>query len=291
MIWFVYAVLSAFLAALASIVEKHVLARVHSTDFSLLISFLVAVLSLPFFFILPLDTLTPKVLFAIWLASLLGSFAFLEITKGVRHLEISNSAPLFLLSPFLTALLAYFVIGETLTNLQLLGVGLLALGTYVLETKNMRDVHGFITNFFGDRYARFIFLGLIFYAVTSIIDRIILSRWGVPPMLLVSTAHIFILINFSLYFISQHRSALGIRETLLSSWRELLLLALLMFAYRLAYAYAVALAAIALVVAIKRSSSLFTTIIGGQLFHDHSLLRKSVACTIMICGVALMALP
>ncbi len=290
MTWFVYATLSAFLSSLASIIEKRTLARVHSTDFSLLTAFLIAVLSLPFFFTTSLASLTPKVLLVIYFTSILASFAFLEVTKGIRHMEISNSAPLFLLSPFLTAILAYFVLGETLTHLQLVGVGLLALGTYVLETKNMRDVRGFVKHFFGDRYARFIVLGLFFYAITSTIDRVILGSWGIPAMLFVGVVHIFIFGNFLVYFLWQRRSVALVSETFQQSWKVLALIALLTIGYRLAYSVAVSLTAVALVIAIKRSSSLFTTIIGGQLFHDHDLLRKSFACTIMIGGVALMAL-
>ena len=53
---------------------------------------------------------------------------------------------------------------------------------------------------------------------------------------------------------------------------------------------ALALAATGLVVAVKRSAVLFTTVIGGELFRDDHLLRKSVACAVMISGVYLLAL-
>jgi uncharacterized membrane protein len=67
------------------------------------------------------------------------------------------------------------------------------------------------------------------------------------------------------------------------------LIALLTTLYRLAQAHATALAAVGLVVAVKRSSALFTTVIGGELFREHDLIRKSVACLIMIVGVYLLA--
>jgi drug/metabolite transporter (DMT)-like permease len=272
------------------IIEKKALTRTHSTDFSLMTALLIALFSIPFFFTEPLDTLNAKVLLTIYGTSVLASFAFLEVTKGVRHMEISTSAPLFLLSPFITALLAFVVLNESLTDLQLVGMLLLAIGTYVLETKNMRDIRGFVAHFFGDHYARLILLGLCFYAITSTIDRVILGTWGVPAMLFVGIIHLFIFLNFFAYFLWQRRSLSNVWGEMKRSWKLLTLVALLTVGYRLAYSFAISLAAVALVVAIKRSSSLFTTVIGGELFHDHALLRKSVACAIMIVGVICMSL-
>lgn len=290
MTWFVYAVLAAFMASLASVIEKRALSRVHSTDFSLIVALFIAICSIPFFFVLPHDTLTAGVLVTIYATSLLASFAFLEVTKGIRHMEISSSAPLFLLSPFLTALVAYIVLGEALTNAQLIGMGLLALGTYILQTKNMRDGSGFLAHFFGDKYSRLILLGLCFYALTSTIDRQILGTWHVPPMLYVGLMHYCIFFNFLLLFVYQKRNLTHIPAVIRDAWRPLVLVALFTLGYRMAYSMAVSISAVALVIAIKRSSSLFTTVIGGQLFHDHAILRKAIACSVMLLGVALMAL-
>ena len=205
-------------------------------------------------------------------------------------MEISALAPLFLISPFITALIAYIALGESLTRTQLIGMGLLALGTYILETRRMSDLRGFLDHFFGNTYTRLIILGLFLYAIASTIDRVILGEWGVPPMLMVGLVHLFIFFNFLAYFVWKKRPVRPLFFTLYSSWKSLTLIALLTVGYRVAYAYAVSLAAVALVIAIKRSSSLFTTIIGGQLFHDQALLRKSIACMIMLSGVALIAL-
>lgn len=289
MIWFAYAILSAFLASLSSIIEKRSLGKIHSTDFSVGVAFLLAVMSIPMFFLYPLSSLTWEVLLATYAASILATVAFLEVTKGVRHMEISESAPLFLLSPFLTAIFAFIILGEELTLNQFFGMGLLAFGTYVLETKRLTDVRGFIQHFIGDQYARLIVLGMFLYAFTSIIDRMILSKWGVPPILYTATIQIFIFFNFIVIAAWKHRTVYSTIELFRTHWIVLLLVAILTFGYRAAFAMAVALTSVALVISIKRTSALFTTIVGGELFHDHNIMRKSIACTIMIGGVFLMS--
>jgi hypothetical protein len=42
---------------------------------------------------------------------------------------------------------------------------------------------------------------------------------------------------------------------------------------------------LALIIALRRLGSLFTTIIGGEIFHESRLLVKSIACLIMLSGV------
>ncbi len=290
MMWFVFATLSALMASLSTIIEKRTLKDLHATDFSFVIAGLVALWSLPLLFFAPPFSLTPLILGTIYGTSILASFAYLEVTKGVRHMEISSSAPLFLLSPFITALFAFLALQETLTEGQLGGMALLAIGTYILETTHLRDVKEFIRHFLGDHYARLIVLGLCVYALTSTIDRIILGSWGVPVLLYLSLIHLSIFLNFFFYAMYQKRDLRAIWARAYAHRGSLLLVSFLSVGHRLAYAEAIAHAAVALVVSVKRSSSLFTTIIGGQLFHDHALMRKSVACTIMFLGVALLAL-
>jgi len=290
MTWFIYAVLSAFLASLASILEKKTLERVHSIDFSTALAFTAALISFPALFTASWENITLPVVGAIFLVSLLAAMAFIEVTRGVRHLEISASSPLFLLSPMLTALLAFVVLGEKLSPTQIGGMALLLLGTYILETKHFFKAKEFFQNLWGDKYSRVILFGLFIYALTSLGDRIILAYWGVSPVTFTALMQLCIALIFLVLTLLQHHSAMPVLNIIKVNWRGIFLVALLTTGYRLMQAEAIALAAVGLVVAIKRSSTLFTTIIGGELFHDHDILRKTIACLIMIIGVYAIAL-
>lgn len=290
MTWFVYAVLSAFLASLESILEKKTLQRVHSVDFSAVLAFAAALISFPTLFTASWAHVSLPVVGAIFLVSLLAAYAFIEVTRGIRHLEISTSSPLFLTSPMITALLAFVLLGEKLTMMQFGGMLLLLLGTYILETKHFFMAREFFNSLWGDRYARVIIFGLFIYGFTSLGDRIILAHWGVSPMLYIALAQLCIALIFLVITLFQHRSLRPSVAIMKENWKGVFLVALLTTGYRLMQAEATALAAVGLVVAIKRSSTLFTTLIGGKLFHDHGILRKTIACLIMIVGVYAIAL-
>jgi drug/metabolite transporter (DMT)-like permease len=114
--WFTFAIISAFCASLATIVEKKVLEKEHSDTFSAILSVFAAIMTLPALYVYR-DFDIPLIVWPILIASsLLATLAFLEVTSGIRHLDISNSAPLFLLSPLMTALLAFVFLGEKLMS-------------------------------------------------------------------------------------------------------------------------------------------------------------------------------
>jgi drug/metabolite transporter (DMT)-like permease len=290
MTWFSYAVLSAFIGSLSAMVEKKTLSHIHALDFSIVLSFAAAVCSLPFLLSADWSTLSPTILALAYAISLLAAFAFIGVTRGLRHLEISTSSSLFLLGPFITALLAYLLLGESLTYLQLCGIALLAVGIYVLETNHLLRFGEFWKNTTGDRYTRYILFGLFLYGFCGVGDRIMLGHFHVDAKFYTALVQLFLALQFlliSFYYrggISEPLRAVG-RE-----WKMLILVAILTTLYRYMQAEATALAAVGLVVAVKRSSALFTTIVGGELFQEKNLFRKSIACLIMIGGVFLIAL-
>ena len=290
MTWFGYAVISAFIGSLSAIIEKKTLAHIHAMDFSIMLSFAAALCSLPFLWSPSWHSVSPEIVVIIFGVSLIAAFAFIGVTRGLRHLDISTSSSLFLLGPFITALLAYLILGETLTHIQLGGIALLAVGIYILETKHLLRFGEFWKNTTGDRYTRYILLGLLLYGFCGVGDRIVLGYFHIDAKFYTALVQFFLAIQFTL-IACYYRG--GLREPLKSvrgEWKLLLLVAVLTTLYRYMQAEATALAAIGLVVAVKRSSALFTTVIGGELFREKGLFRKSIACLIMISGVFLMAM-
>lgn len=290
MTWFIFAVLAAFLTSLSTMVEKKTLAHLHAIDFSIVLSIFAALLSLPVLFTSSWDTIDAKALGLLLVVSLLATFAFIGVIRGVRHLEVSTSSSLFLLGPFITSLIAFLFLGEKLSPLQLGGMFLLALGIYVLETRHFWRGGEFWSAIWGDKYSRFILFGLLLYGFTATGDRIALGYWHIPPLLYTALVQLLIACFFIPIAISYRGGFSSSYQTAKANWKLILLVALLTTGYRIMQSQAAALAAIGLVVAIKRSSALFTTIVGGEIFREHDLVRKTIACTIMILGVYIIAM-
>ncbi len=290
MTWFVYAILSAFLGSLSAILEKRTLGSMHAIEFSAALAVCAAIWSAPILFTASWANVDLKVIALIFLLSIVAAFAFIGITRAVKHMQISTSSPLLLVGPFMTAITAYIILGEKLSYLQWTGIALLAIGIYTLETKHFFRFKEFLANILGDKYTRYIMFGLLLYAFTGVGDRFVIAHWHVAPTLYTALIQLFLAMQF-VFITLYYRGGLAAPYRIMqSNWKSLIFIALLTTGYRLMQAEATALAAIGLVVAVKRSSSLFTTIIGGELFHDKDIFRKSIACLIMIGGVYLIAL-
>jgi drug/metabolite transporter (DMT)-like permease len=290
MTWFWFALSAAVFASLASILEKKVLKDVHSFDFSVLMALYASLFSLPLAAINPWDSLTLPVIATLAGVAVLVAIGHHAITKGLRHLEVSVASPILLLSPLVTTLLAFVFLHETVNPIQLSGIGLLMLGLYILEVHSLANWQEFIGSFTKSPHTRHILLGVVIYGCTALIDRVLLSTYHVPPELYVSVVQLMLAPIFLVWAFHRKDAIVSLRNTAAKHWHMIALIAAITTLFRTLQSEAIAIASVGVVIAVKRSSALFTTVAAGELFHETDLLRKSIACSIMVGGVCLLAL-
>ncbi len=121
MLWFWYALLSALGVSATTLLEKKELKVQHSFEYAVLLAganLLLALLLLPWVKWI----FEPRLWLAIYLASLLGTLALFLSAKALRHLNVSQVAPLSGLSVLFTLLFAVLFLGEKLSLPQALGI-------------------------------------------------------------------------------------------------------------------------------------------------------------------------
>jgi len=288
--WLVYALLCAFLVAAASIVQKKTLIKNHAMEFSATLAMITLIICLPMFFFIDYSSINVTALMIIYGVALLGSIAFLLVAKSIRHMELSEAAPMLVLGPGITAVFAFLFLGEKLTQLQVIGIAVLIFGSYLLELKHFHDIWHPIRIMKQSKYYYFIIGALFLYAICSIGDRYVLSHYNFDLLAYMAFAHMFLAINFLIMISIFHNGMRGIIAGAKNMGVWLLLAAMLTVGYRFAQMAAVKLTYVGLVLPIKRMSALFVTLIGGELFHEHHLKRKAAACAIMLAGLMLVVL-
>lgn len=288
--WIFFAVIAAVLTAASTITQKKTLLKEHAMEFSAVLALIIFLISLPLFLLVDYSRLDFVTVLILYLFSILGSFAFLLAAKSLRHMDISASSPLMTTGPAFVALFAFVFLNETLKLGQLAGIGLLIIGAYILETKKHHSLLEPLKEFISSKYIHYIIFALILYAACSVGDRLVLSIRGMQVEAYIAFVHLFLALNFFILISVFHDGYKGIKRGLKSSGWWIFLVAVFTLGYRLAQAQAVSMTYVALVSAIKRSSALFATIIGGELFKEKNLFRKSVACVIIVGGVLLIVL-
>ncbi|MBR9676738.1 EamA family transporter [Candidatus Woesearchaeota archaeon] len=288
--WVIFAFISAVLSGFAVLIGKRTLFRAHAMQYSAVLAFVNMMITLPFLLVADYTSLNFDAIILIYFASLLAAFAFLLAAKSIRHMPVSESAPVFVLGPGITAILAFLLLGERLTGVQASGIIFLIIGLYLLESRNEKNIFEPLKIYFRSKYIHYIILALVLYAVTAVIDRVIVGIFKIPPQTYIALAQLFVAINFLVMLHVFHDGLKDFKIGLQKAGWWILLAGVVTVGYRLAYLQAVKTTFVGLVIAIKRMSALFATIIGGELFHEDRLFRKAIACFVMIVGAILIVL-
>ncbi|MFH0733082.1 MAG: EamA family transporter [bacterium] len=284
--WFIIAFSSALFSAASAISQKKILFKMNAFHFAFLNSIFNLLFTIPFIFILEPSIITSNGLLILFGKSLLGAAAFYYVMLSIKNLELSKALPLLVLTPGLVALFAFLFLGESLSRNQLIGMGLLLLGTYILEMQNKNDFYEPFQVFIKSKNYRHIVAALLLFTITSLLDKYIVKDLHFSPKTFLVfqqlfTAIIFIVVSF---FIKEGPIGL-FRKTENDWWKWIIIVAVLTVGYRYTQIEAIKIApAVALVLAVKRISVFFAALIGGKLFNESKLIQKAIAAAIMIVG-------
>lgn len=285
--WYVFAIISSLFSTGFLLFRKKGLTHVHSTEFATTRTITAAVCGL---ILLPFiaQNYTLLELGMIYVVALFASIAILFTTKALKHMEISVVVPLQNLVPAFLVLWSYIFLSESLDRLNLLGIALLIVGTYVLEMDNkFHYLWKPIRTFIKSKYSHYVILSVLFFSFSAMFDRIVLLKYSTPLKFL-AVVWIFIAINFFIFHSIKYGGYKEIIYTIKKTKHQVILAGAFAFLATYFYYMAASLTYIALVVPIKRLSSLSTTIVGGEIFHEKHLLHKAAACIIMIIGATII---
>ncbi len=288
--WYFFAFVSAILVSIVSILNKKILTHEHALEFSASRGILVFILSL---FLIPFVNFNMpwNIYLFIYLVSLMVSAGMIFYFKGMRHGDLSEVAPLMNISPLFLLIIAFFVLGENPTSKQYFGVFLLILGAYSLEVGVANK--GFlepIRMFLKSKVIHNLLFAMIIFSIGATFDKLIITK---HTDFLTYFFLFSVFKTFNFIFLETYNNGFSeIVKDLRKDFKILFIDAIVGFFAHLFYLIAVSMptAAISLIIPIKRTSNLFTTILGGKLFHEQNLLVKILACIIMIWGVVFVLL-
>ncbi len=289
MTWFLIALLSSFLSAFAAITQKKVLFDLNPVEFSFHLAVVNLVFSIPFFFFINYDTIASYNLFILFIKSVIGVLAFLCVMTALKNLQISNALPLLALTPGLVAVFAFLLLGESLSSFEVIGLISLIVGTYILESKNLKEILFPLSVFFKSKYHRYILAALLLFTASSVMDKLLLVKLDFTPVSLTAFQHLYYAVLFLIIFLISERKFEFTR--LFPNRKDYLWIALisvLTLGYRFTQVVSISMSSVALTLAVKRTSVLWATIIGGKIFKDSNMLKKVIAVLFILLGAILI---
>jgi drug/metabolite transporter (DMT)-like permease len=284
MIWIAYTLGAAFFAAIEDAVAKATL-RVSSPW---------VVAWAPFVFAAPILALlvpgTPHrpldlpFFVAIATCMPLEVVAILLYTHAIRRSPLSLTIPFLSLTPVFTMPASYVLIGETPGPAGAAGVVLIAVGAYVL---NIQARHtgwlGPIRAIAREPGSRMMIGVALIYSVTSALGKIAVLHSGPIFYGAVSAGSLSVLVGMVAV-----RRAPGAWGELRDNARPFFLLGVLYTAMAVCHFKAVAIAPVAYMIALKRTSILFSVLLGWVFFKEKDIRDRLLGASLMVAGAVLI---
>jgi drug/metabolite transporter (DMT)-like permease len=298
--WFWLAFISAVFSALSAVFEKKTLFSLDALNFSFLISVVTLLFSIPFFWMISYESIFSVSIQILFIKTILSAAAFLFVMYSIKNLEISEALPLLALTPGLVAISGVIIINDFLTVLEWFGIFLMLAGTYLLEAhpnpspskghyKSLRNFFQPFTALFKFSKYSYVIIALILFTVTSLLDRVLLKDYNLPPYTFMAFQQLFYAVIFSILVLFKYRSIIRpVKEVTKKTVYLIIIISVFTVIYRLTQIEATKLVPVALVISVKRLSILMAIILGGKLFRESYLLRRVIAAIIILAGATIL---
>jgi len=283
--WYLLALLSALFMTGQELVKKRTLKHKHARSYTTTRVIFVAGLSL---FLVPFlqPNLQFEIVFITFIVAVLSSIAILYMTRAVRHMDISVVSPLNNIGPAFVLFFALIFLGETPSFAQLGGIMLLIIGTYLLEVRSHHRTFDPVLEFVKSRYMHYLLGTVIFFSLLSIFEKSILTGF-LTPLTYMFLYWCFVMI--SLVFLQWYRMGLQeVKKEASQHFGSYILGAAFTLGAGITFLTSLLYIPVTIAVPLRKTNTLFTTLIGGRMFKEKNSRMKAAACGIMVAGAFLI---
>jgi len=284
--WWVYGLIGTILGSFSMLSRKKILFREHALEFSGFRSImnLMLLAGLSFFITLEIDR---KNFILLFITGIIASVGLIYRNKAVRHDDISEITPLGSLSGVLVLILGILFLDETLTKVQFAGLMIVVIGVYILKL----DTKSFLKPFkylFTTKAILHYFVALIIFSFCTILLRTVLQE--INPYTTMFYTWLFISIPIILTELGRY----GIRDLnhFKRDFKQVFFISAMLFISNIFFYISMSMPGgkASLAHTLRLSEGILITAIGGIMFHEDHIIKRTISSLIIIAGVLMMIL-
>ncbi len=290
--WALIALSSAVFFAIKDILAKRMFNKKNVKPLQILFEqyFLILVISLTLLY--PnIDFSSYKELWILYLAkSLVAACATVFYLEMLKRYDISHVSPLLNLSPLVLLFFAVVFLSEKISLIQFGGIILILASTYYLEVivhHHKKDKpHKFQLNVLKKAKSSFFILAiltLVTISLAAVFDKLILKEVNVYTNLFFNA--VIILFVLSIYYIREGYFLNALKDIKREPETLVISVFTVISLYLVLVAIAIPSALVSLIIPLRRTSTLMSSIFGGILFHEKHLKQKFITTIGMLVGV------
>ncbi|MBR9693003.1 DMT family transporter [Candidatus Woesearchaeota archaeon] len=285
--WLIYILASAILLSVYTPLMKHALAH-EKTEQIIAIYPLVAAAIIPFIADIDYGIMLTSTGWLLFLKAFAIGLTLFCANLALERMPVSIYAPLRNFSPVILLFLGWLLLGESISIIQIFGLVLIVGGALFLDVDiRKRGQMQKLKKFFKHRTMLLILLASVAISFSPIFDRLILKQTDTMTALFW-----YLLIMAAMFWVVTiaRTHSLPVQHIEKNEWPWLIIMGLVILGSDYLYFKAIQIPGTILVVIVgtRRLSNLFTTIIGGKLFHEDHILYRSMMCLLMIIGTVLL---
>lgn len=284
--WIIYSLLTAFTLATSDALTKRALVSrdEYFVAWTRLLFALPVLVPILFFIEIPsLDR-------TFWIATLsalpLEIAALILYTKALKVSPLSLTMPFLALTPLFLIIMAYVIVGESVSIYGGIGIMLVALGSYTLNLHKMKySLLEPVKAIFREKGSVMIILVAFIFSITASLGKIAIDHSS--PFFFGSFYFILITILFTPIAMVKNRGGLKISKKDILPLSSIGVTFALMIIFHM---LAMSLVNVAYMISIKRTSLLFSILYGHLLFREEKIAEKALGAIIMLLGFVLIVI-
>ena len=285
MLWWLLALIAAFLDAVYfGIIKRHI----NKIDLFTLASGIFLTTGVIMFFVSAVKgfpCLQPGFLLALLITSLCNVVANYFVFNGLKTADMSLCVPMLSFTPLFQIFTSSLLMGESPQLIGLLGIILIVLGSYILNTTKDSKLLYPLRSILRNKGVLLFFFTAVIWSVSTNFDKMIVLRsdWVFG----LSLFYLFLGLSFLIIgTIAKKHPILGLGL----HYRKLLLPAIVISLSGISINIALTMQIVPFVYSIKRLSVVFSVLYGTLLLKERGIARRLPGALIMLGGVLLILL-
>ena len=286
MTWLLLSLTTAFFESLRDVFNKKAGITIDPYTIACSLSFFTAVFLFPLLLVTEIPSLDKYFWYSLLLDSILNAIAYVLFIKAIALSELSQVAPLTSFTPLFLLFTSPILVGEFPNIIGLVGVLAIVGGAYLLNLQ--KDTKKWLEPLVGmiqETGSRLMLTVAFIWSLTSNLDKIGIQN-SAPIIWVFSVYLVVAIILLPLVFLRQTSSIFQLRQ----SGKTLVTIGLLNAITVASQMTALSLTLVAYVIAIKRTSTLFSVIFGAIIFHERGFKNRLLGTITMLLGVIAIAL-
>lgn len=286
MLWFVFALITAFSEATKDLFSKKVLKEVDAYVSAWSLSTFSFLFLLPLLFIVDIPVLGGFFWHVILLQTVMLTISIILYMKAIKTSPLSVTLPMLAFTPSFMLITSPLILGESPGFFGIMGIILIVLGAYALNVQRVGE--GFLTPFkalFEERGPILMMVVAFIWSIAANVDKIgVLNSSPLFYVVIVEGA-----ISVGL-FITMHFKSENYQKQIKNNLKGLLPIGFFFAIGIASQMIALKLTLATFVISVKRTSILIGSIYGFIFFKETHIKERLLGALIMILGILLITL-